>query len=42
MLLNAEGSLPAAMAEGVEESDIILMLISQKYQESRNCQKGSF
>ena len=37
---HTEGSLVGAMADAVENCDLVLMCVSEKYQESRNCRLG--
>ena len=35
-----EGNLNEAMAEAVDGADVVLVCMSEKYKDSKNCQKG--
>ena len=40
VIIFTEGDLLDCMAEAVENADVILACISQKYQKSKNCKTG--
>ena len=35
-----EGSILGSMANGIEESDVVLIGLSKKYKDSANCRTG--
>ena len=38
----AEGDILGAMAKAVQESDVMLMCMSERYRDSRSCRSGTF
>ena len=42
ILLTVEGDILGAMAQAVEESDVILMCMSERYRDSKSCRSGMY